>query len=99
MPDQGSWLFWVIIIVGLVVFLFLPQWMAQRRRKKREEELAVGDQVMTIGGLMGEITYLDLDANIAKLKLAEGVEIRILPGAISGKRSVGEPSSEQEEIS
>lgn len=92
MPGQdGGWLFWVVVIGGLVVFLFLPQWMARRRQRKREESLRVGDNVMTIGGLIGELTYVDFEANIARIKLAEGVEIRILPGAISGKRATPTP--------
>ncbi len=85
MPDQ-QWGFWLILIVALGVFVFLPQVMSRRRRKKREEELAVGDSVMTIGGLLGELTYLDFEANLARLKLGEGIEVQILPGAISGKR-------------
>ncbi|MGC9522184.1 MAG: preprotein translocase subunit YajC [Anaerolineae bacterium] len=95
MPDQ-QWGFWVILIVAMGVFVFLPQIMARRRRKKREEELQVGDSVMTIGGLLGELTYLDFDENLARLKLAEGVEVRILPGAISGRRQVVPESSPDE---
>ncbi len=84
----SDWWFWLVLIVAMVAFLALPQWMARRRQKQREQELKVGDSVLTIGGLIGEITYLDFQSNIARIKLAEGVEIRILPGAISGKRAV-----------
>lgn len=94
-----DWWFWLILIVAMVVFLALPQWMARRRQRRREEDLKVGDAVLTIGGLMGEITYLDFQANLARIKLAEGVEVSILPGAISGKRPLTGPASEEEEAS
>jgi len=87
MGDSGGLLFWGVLIVMMVVFMFLPQYMNRRRTKQRERELAVGDGVITIGGLMGEITYIDWDENLARLTIADGVEISILPSAINGKRA------------
>lgn len=85
---QGSGdLLWFVLLAVMVIALFLPQWLARRRQRKREESLKVGDQVLTIGGFIGELTHIDFDANIAHLKLAEGVEVQIVPGAISGKRA------------
>ena len=66
----SDWWFWLVLIVAMVAFLALPQWMARRRQKQREQELKVGDSVLTIGGLIGEITYLDFQSNIARIKLA-----------------------------
>jgi preprotein translocase subunit YajC len=82
----ADWTFWLIMIVALLVFLVLPQYMSRRRQKQREADLKVGDTVVTIGGFIGELTMLDLEQNIAKVKLADGVELRILPGAINGRR-------------
>ncbi len=90
MLANGGWVFWVILVVALAFFLILPQYMSRRRQKKREENLKIGDSVITIGGLLGEITYLDFEANLARIKLEDGIEVRIIPGAIGGKRS--EPS-------
>ena len=86
MSEGNSWLFWVILIVGSVVFLYVPQFMARRRQKKREEELAVGDHVMTIGGFIGDIVYIDFEKNLARVRLTENVIVDMIPGAISGKR-------------
>ena len=87
MGENNSWLFWVILIVGSVVFLYVPQFMARRRQKKREEELAVGDHVMTIGGFIGDLVYLDFEKNLARVRLADNVIVEMIPGAISGKRA------------
>jgi preprotein translocase subunit YajC len=59
---------------------------ARRRQRKREDELQVGDQVITIGGFIGELTFIDFDANLARIKLTEDLEVKIVPGAIRGKR-------------
>jgi len=91
--QAGNIAYWVIVIVALGAFLILPQYMARRRQKQRERDLRVGDTVVTIGGFVGELTALDLVANIAKLKLAEGVEVRIVPGAISGKHRAPQASA------
>lgn len=84
--QAGDWTYWIIVIVALGAFLVLPQYMARRRQKRREQDLRVGDTVMTIGGFIGTLEALDLEANVARIKLAEGVEVKIVSGAISGKR-------------
>ncbi len=85
--QQGNLAYWIIVIVALGVFLVLPQFMARRRQKRREQDLRVGDTVITIGGFIGELVALDFPTNVARIKLAEGVEVRIVPGAISGKHA------------
>lgn len=90
--QAGNITYWVIVVVALGVFLILPQYMARRRQKQRERDLRVGDTVLTIGGFIGELTSLDLEANVAKLRLAEGVEVCIVPGAISGKHRAPQTS-------
>jgi len=86
--DQSSGLwFWGVLIVVMLVFTLLPRWMNRKRMNRRKEELQAGDRVLTIGGLIGELTHIDFEENIARIKLAEGVEIQIVPGAISGKRN------------
>lgn len=85
MGQDGGLLFWGVVLVAMVVFMLLPQWTARRRQKRREEELEVGQRIVTIGGLIGDLTYLDFDANQARVRLADGLEISVLPGAIRGK--------------
>jgi preprotein translocase subunit YajC len=94
--DQGSGLlFWGVLIVVMLVLTLLPRWMNRRRMNQRKGELKVGDHVLTIGGLIGELTHIDFGDNIARIKLAEGVEIQIMPGAISGKRSDPSPGAQK----
>ena len=83
---QGTdWLFWIVMMALIIVFLYVPQWMSRRRRKQQERELAAGDRVITIGGFIGTLTRYDREANVARIRLAEGVEVDILPSAIGSK--------------
>ena len=74
------------ILIGLVVLsvlMFLPQWQARRRRQKQIRAMQVGDEVMTVGGIIGKLTYLDTEENRARVEIAPGVEITLVTAGIS----------------
>jgi preprotein translocase subunit YajC len=76
----------VVLIVAFVLLGALtiwPQIQARRRRKKQMAEISVGDEVLTIGGIMGKLTYLNAEENRASIEITPGVEMQILPAAIS----------------
>lgn len=76
----------VILAIGLVLlsaFMFLPQWQARRRRQKQIAELCVGDEVTTIGGIIGKLTYSNAEENRARIEIAPGVEMQVMLTAIS----------------
>lgn len=78
-----DWIFWIILIALVMVFWYVPQWLNRRRQQHRTETLAVGDRVLTIGGFIGTLTHLD--THIARVQLAEGVEVTLAAGAIAGQ--------------
>ena len=61
---------WVVGLVLLSVFMFLPQWQARRRRQKQMAEMRVGDEVMTVGGIIGKLTYFNAEENRARIEIA-----------------------------
>lgn len=76
----------VILVAGLVLLsvpMFLPQWQARRRRKKQMAELRTGDEVMTVGGIIGKLTYLNDEENRARIEIAPGIEMQVVLAAIS----------------
>ena len=78
----------VPLILIFVIFYFL---LIRPQRKRREQQtqlqsgLAVGDEVVTIGGLYG--TVAELDDQTVILESSEGVYARYARGAISQKVS------------
>ena len=70
-----SLLFPIGLVVILYFFMILPQMKRQKEHKKLVEGLAKGDEVATVGGVVGKVT--DLGDNFAKVEVAEGVEIKI----------------------
>jgi len=71
--------------------MFLPQWQARRRRKKQMAELRTGDEVITVGGIIGKLTYLNDEENRASIEIAPGVEMQVVLAAIS--RTLTSPQS------
>ncbi len=61
------------------------QWRTKKRYQRRLEALQVGDRVITIGGIYGKLTFIDREANRARLEVAPEVEIEISLRAISGR--------------
>jgi preprotein translocase subunit YajC len=76
----------LMLVLGLVLIsalMFLPQWQAKRRKQKQMANLQVGDEVMTVGGIIGKMTYLNADENRAHIEVSPGVEIQVVLAAIS----------------
>ena len=70
-----------LLMVGMYLLLVRPQ---QKRLKAQREliaSIAVGDEVVTAGGIIGTVRVLTDDRIF--LEVADGVELRVLRGAIS----------------
>ena len=92
----------IIAVVGMVLLLgllVLPQWQARRRQKKQMESIEVGREIMTIGGIIGKVTFIDRDENRARIEVSPGVEIEFLASAISRPLVPVEPPEEESEDS
>ena len=87
--DQTN--FGIVILITSIALVFLLIWIVvvlpqNRARKVQQEvvgELKVGDQIVTVGGIIGKLTYLNTDEDMARIEIANGVEVRIIPAAIS----------------
>ena len=92
----------VIMVVGialLMVLMVVPQWQARRRQKKQMESIQPGSEILTIGGIIGRVTYIDRDENRARIEVSPGVEIEFLANAISRPLPPPEPAEEADETS
>ncbi len=80
-----------VLLLTVIAIVFVLFWvlvaLPQRRARSTQEDiiknLKIGEQVVTVGGMVGKLTHLDLDKDIARLEVAPGVEVRVIPAAIS----------------
>ena len=80
-----------VVLLITIAFVFLLVWIVvivpQNRARKNQEQvvqdLKIGEQIVTVGGVIGKLTYLDREKDLARIEVSPGVEIRIIPAAIS----------------
>jgi len=75
----------ILMFVIMYFLLFRPQAKKQKEMRKMLESLQSGDQVMTIGGIFGTIVGFDKKDQIAILKIADNVKIRVTRSSIARK--------------
>ncbi len=85
MTTRGSSIYWVffIVIIGMTIWMFMQQSRQQKRRKQLQSDVQLGEEVYTVGGLIGTVVSQTPDRLV--LRLAENVEVPILRSAVGGK--------------
>lgn len=80
---SGMWIY--IVMIVLIIGMF---WFSSRTQKKRDKEaadmrdsLAVGDEVTTIGGIIGKVVSIKGETFVLETTKAR-TQIRFLKGAI-----------------
>ena len=86
-----------LVLMGAVFYFLLirPQQRRQRSQRALIESVAVGDEVMTIGGIYG--TVRDLDDEAVTIEVAPGIDVRFAKTAIARKLVYDDSYDEDEE--
>ena len=86
--NQGngtSWIGTVIMIVALVAFFYFFVIRPQKKQEKKDAEmrdsLAVGDEVTTIGGIIGKVISIKGDTFVLETT-KDKTKLRFLKGAV-----------------
>jgi preprotein translocase subunit YajC len=81
----------MLLIIGVMYLIVLrPQMKKQKEVQRMLSELKKGDDVVTTGGIVGRISGIKDDE--VTLQVQEGVRLRVLRSAISGKHKPGDAS-------
>ena len=86
---MGDYSFLIVMVVMMVVMYFTmirPESKRKKQEEKMRSELAVGDMVQTIGGIVGTICAVK-DNFVVVETGADRVRIEFVKDAIAGKRS------------
>ena len=82
--------------VGLYFVMIRPQKRRMQAQRELLNQLEVGDEVVTAGGIFGSIVDIDDDDDVITVTIAPGTNIRMLRGGIS-RRLVDEDASTDDE--
>jgi preprotein translocase subunit YajC len=79
----------ILVIVVFYFFMIRPQMKKQKELKKFREALAVGDKVVTIGGIHGKVLEIN-DTTV--LLSCESSKIRVEKSAVASSFADVEPA-------
>lgn len=65
----------VLVFVVFYFFLIRPQTKRQKEHKEMVGKLAVGDEVVTGGGVLGKVT--EVGEQFVQIEVADGVRIKV----------------------
>lgn len=85
--SMGNLLFIVGFFAIFYFFMIRPQMKKAKEQRKFQEAVTIGDKVMTIGGIHGEI--IELHETSVVIKIDQG-RMRIERSALSADKSVTE---------
>jgi preprotein translocase subunit YajC len=89
----------LIFLAGLLVLFWLLIVTPQRRRRRQQEslieQLEPGDEVLTVGGLLG--TVREVGEHEVVLEIAPGTRVRVAKSAVSGRIEADEEPAEMPE--
>jgi preprotein translocase subunit YajC len=92
----ASSLIFLVVMVAIFYFLLIrPQKKRVEQHRQLVESIGMGDRVVTIGGLFGEIT--DEDEETFELEIALGTRVRLLKSAIARKADQPDATDDVEE--
>ena len=80
---MGMIIMLVVLFAIMYFFMIRPQNKKQKEIQKFRNELTVGQEVVTIGGVYGTIKSIDEVANTVTLEVATGVKIIYAKEAIN----------------
>ncbi|MEM7217963.1 MAG: preprotein translocase subunit YajC [Pseudomonadota bacterium] len=82
-PPSAGWEQFIFLGVFVLIFYFLLIRPQNKRRKEHQALMAgleKGDEVVTAGGIVGEVTKVEED--FVQLKVGEGVKLRFQKSAV-----------------
>lgn len=81
-PSPFGFLLPMLVIFGAFYFLLIrPQQKKQKAHAELLKELKVGDEVITIGGILGRVTAVS--EHYTNLSIANDVEIKVQKSSVS----------------
>ena len=89
----------LIVLVALFALLWLFVIKPQRRRMQEQralhESVAVGDEIVTLGGLLGRVKAIDETDDTLEVEIAPGTNVKVVRRGVA---AVIDPQESHEEF-
>jgi preprotein translocase subunit YajC len=90
----GGYVIILIAVFGLMWLLLIrPQRRRQLQQARMQDEVGVGDEVLTAGGIHG--TVREIDDEIVHVEIAPGTTVRLDRRAVAAVAQEPEPEAEK----
>ncbi|SRR5258706_10794086 len=73
----------LLLLGGYWSMVILPRQRAFKKHNVYVRQLGSGDEVITFGGIIGTITSMDAEAGVAYVRIAEGVEVKVITASLT----------------
>ena len=88
MPTWLTDVLWFAGIIGIFMtayysFLVLPRQREYKRRMQVVQDLKIGTEVLTYGGIIGTIRKIDYDTGVVTIEVAPNLQLRFIAAAIT----------------
>jgi preprotein translocase subunit YajC len=84
----------VLVLVGGYFLLILPRRRMRQDQLKMRTDLGPGDEVITVGGIIGTIRAVEDDE--VQLEIAPDVVVRVVRRGVAGRLAAPEPDEPAE---
>jgi len=94
---MSSWLtaVWVlVVVVGGYFLLVLPRRRMRQDQQRMRTDLGPGDEVITVGGIIGTIRAVEDDE--VQLEIAPDLVVRLVRRGVAGRLAAPEPDEPDE---
>lgn len=75
----------ILIIVVLYLLMIRPQAKKQKEKQRMLKDLQPGDEILTIGGIIGKIEGVKEKENILILRVSKDVKLNLSRSAVAEK--------------
>jgi preprotein translocase subunit YajC len=93
---QVFFLFILLALAAMWLIVIRPQRRKAKLQQSMQSELAIGDEILTAGGVYGTVTRIDEDKDEVAVEIAPNVEIRLARRAIAAQLTEHEPEAATE---
>ncbi len=76
--EPGGLIVLVALFVGFWLLVIRPQRRRAQEQRALHESVAVGDEIVTLGGLLGRVKSIDETDDTLEVEIAPGTNVRVV---------------------